>query len=224
MDTVPQDQAVQATGSRVRRAASIALATVLVCALGYVAGFGVFGLRVAAMRAPARVEQADGIVVLTGGRQRISAAIDLLKSGKGKRLLISGVNPITDRADLQTANGAAPALFSCCIDIDHAALDTIGNAAESAKWLRDNGYASAIVVTSNYHIPRSLLEMHRAVADVDLVPYPVVSEQRSPLAWLADADAMRVLFTEYSKYVGALLRGAIDGISERSAIAGAAAR
>lgn len=224
MESAPAQANRRQRGPAFRRTVFTVFGGILVAAIAYGAGFGVFGLSVAAMRAPLTVPKADGIVVLTGGRQRIVAAIDLLKSGLGKRLLISGVNPVTDRAALQAANGAAPALFSCCIDIDHAALDTIGNAEESAKWLRDRGYASAIVVTSNYHIPRSLLEMRRAVGNVDLIPYPVVSEQRSAFGWIADADAMRVLFVEYSKYVGALLRGTLDHISDRTSVAGVTGR
>lgn len=183
----------------------------------YIAGFGLFGIHVGGLQAPADVRRADGIVVLTGGRQRIAAAIDLLQSGKGKRLLISGVNPVTDRAALQTANGAAPMLFSCCVDIDRAALDTIGNAEESAKWLRDHGYSSAIVVTSNYHIPRTLLEMRRAVPGVDLIAFPVVNTRYGRLGWLANPDAIRVFFTEYSKFVGAMVRGIIDATPRNSA-------
>jgi hypothetical protein len=36
---------------------------------------------------------ADGIVVLTGGTSRVADALELLAAGRGKRLLISGVNP-----------------------------------------------------------------------------------------------------------------------------------
>lgn len=176
----------------------------------YVGGFVLFGFHVGGMKPPSDIAGADGIVVLTGGKQRISAAIDLLRAGKGKRLLISGVNPVTDRTALQAANGSAPTLFSCCVDIDRAALDTIGNATESAKWLSGLGYGSAIVVTSNYHIPRSLLEMHRAVSGVQLKPYPVVNTDYGRFGWIGDSDARRVLFTEYTKYVGALLRGVLD--------------
>ncbi len=202
------------------RLLSLALFAILV----FGAGFALFGMHVGGMRMPATVEPADGIIALTGGSQRLTAAVTLLKTGKGRRLLISGVNPVADRSDLQRATGGDPALFACCVDIDYAALDTIGNAEESAKWLRDRGYASAIVVTSNYHIPRSLLEMRRAVGNVDLIPYPVVSEQRSAFGWIADADAMRVLFVEYSKYVGALLRGTLDHISDRTSVAGVTGR
>ena len=43
--------------------------------------------------APAR--DADGIVALTGGPFRINDALELLAAGRGQRLLITGVNPVT---------------------------------------------------------------------------------------------------------------------------------
>jgi hypothetical protein len=99
-------------------------------------GFGLFASHVGAMSTPEQQAPADAIIVLTGGEARLTAALDLLASGKGKRLLISGVNPATGRNQLRAATGSTRNLFNCCIDIDHAALDTIGNAEESAKWVR----------------------------------------------------------------------------------------
>ena len=55
-------------------------------------------------------DEADAIIVLTGGQSRIDAAVDLLKSGKGKRLLISGVHPAASRA----ASTSARRRISAC--------------------------------------------------------------------------------------------------------------
>lgn len=192
------------------RLARAGLLAVGAAALLVLAGFTFFAQHVGAMKTPAELRQADAIVVLTGGQFRINAAIDLLKSGKGERLLISGVNPIASARDIQTMTGADKALVECCVDIDHAALDTIGNAAESAKWVRDHGYDSLIVVTNNYHIPRSLLEMRRYLREADLQPYPVVNAPLENGGWLTRPDALRVLFTEYTKYLASLARGALD--------------
>ena len=185
------------------------MASILVAA--FLGGFGVFSSHVSTMTEPVSQRGADGIVVLTGGQSRIDAALELLKSGKGKRLLISGVNPIAGLDDLRRATGAEESLFTCCVDIDHAALDTIGNAEESAKWLHANAYASVILVTNNYHMPRSMLEMSRTGDGVEILPYPVVNTRLEWSEWLIRPDALRVLFTEYTKYLAAILRGAIEG-------------
>ncbi|WP_025029202.1 YdcF family protein [Nitratireductor aquibiodomus] len=186
--------------------------SLLVCVVGgfiFIAGFGLFADHIGHLSAPRDVDDADGIIVLTGGQSRIDAAVNLLKAGKGKRLLISGVNPVARADDLRIATGSEAALFDCCVDIDHAALDTIGNAEESAKWVQANAYDSIILVTNNYHMPRSLLEMQRLLPNSKLYPYPVVNTPLDNGAWLAKPDALRVLATEYAKYVGALVREVI---------------
>lgn len=176
----------------------------------FAGGFSLFANHIGALATPEDPGVADAIIVLTGGHSRIAAAIDLLKSGKGERLLISGVNPIADEADLRAATGADADLFSCCVDIDHAALDTVGNAQESAKWMRANAYDSAIVVTNNYHMPRSLLEMRRSIGDADLKPYPVVNARLDSGEWITKPNAIRVLFTEYTKYLASVMRGVVQ--------------
>lgn len=182
-----------------------ALTLGLVC---FVGGFALFSTHVSRLSTPADPSRADAIIVLTGGQARLDAAIDLLKSGKGKRLLISGVHPDANRDDLSAVTGGDKNLFSCCIDIDHAALDTIGNAEESAKWVRTHDYSKVILVTNNYHMPRSLLEMGRLIGTAELEPYPVVNTRLDEGRWL-QPQALRVLFTEYNKFLFALARGIV---------------
>lgn len=212
----------QVRGSSYLAATGYLLLIFVLAAIAFVGGFAVFATDVADMTTPADPERADGIIVLTGGQARIDAAVALLKSGKGDRLLISGVHPSADRDDLALATGGDQNLFACCVDIDYAALDTVGNAEESAKWIASHGYTSAILVTNNYHMPRSLLEMERLVGDTRLDPYPVVNSDLSDWRWLSQPDARRILFTEYLKYIASLA-----GLSPRvdqQQLAGAAAR
>jgi uncharacterized SAM-binding protein YcdF (DUF218 family) len=176
-----------------------------VCLL-FFAGFAIFASHIGGLAAPEQVRQADAIIVVTGGQSRIDVAVDLLRTGKGKRLLISGVNPMAKREDLRAATGGDRGLFACCVDIDHAALDTIGNAAESAKWVRGHAYDSVILVTNNYHMPRTMLEMRRLLDHEDLQPYPVVNSRLDGGSWLTKPEAIRVLFTEYTKFLAALAR------------------
>lgn len=185
----------------------------------FAGGFGWFANHISHLSTPADPKKADAIIVLTGGQSRLDAAMDLLESGKGERLLISGVHPLASRNELQVATGGDKKLFSCCVDIDRAALDTIGNAEESAKWVENHAYGSVILVTNNYHMPRSLLEMGRLLHGAKLEPYPVVNSNLENGSWLTKPEALRVLFTEYNKYLVALARGVVpakattDGVS-----------
>lgn len=187
---------------------TIGFLSVAAVALG-AGGFGLFATHVGRLTTPRDMPSADAIIVVTGGYARLDAGLDLLRSGKGKRLLISGVHPDATARDLQAVTGADRALFRCCVDIDYAALDTIGNAEESAKWVRTHDYGSVILVTNNYHMPRTLLEMGRLLEKAELRPYAVVNSRLDKGGWATNPDALRVLVTEYTKYLAALVRGVI---------------
>ena len=114
---------------------------------------------------PAR--NADGIVVLTGGSSRVSDAMELLAGGYGKRLLISGVHPTNAASDISRSLPDNQSLLGCCVDLDRSAVNTRSNAAETRRWARERGFKSLIVVTSNYHMPRAIVELSHAMPDID---------------------------------------------------------
>ncbi|MEO0635496.1 MAG: YdcF family protein [Pseudomonadota bacterium] len=152
------------------------------------------------------VQAADGIVVLTGGADRIKEAVGLMQRDGDKRLLITGVNPQTDLDAIARTNDLDEAVLTCCVDIDRTALDTIGNAQAAALWAEEKGYSSIVVVTSNIHMRRSMLEFSRAMPAVRLVAAPVEVHDLSGLDWMQDRTAWRALITEYGKYAAARLR------------------
>ncbi|MET0747092.1 MAG: YdcF family protein [Rhizobium sp.] len=143
--------------------------------------------------------KADAIVVLTGGYQRIDQAIELLRSGAGNRLLISGAYPASTRKQIAKATQTPADLFACCVDIGYDAIDTIGNASETVKWIHAKGYKSVLVVTNNYHMPRSIAELRHADPDMDFIPYPVVNSDLKTKAWFTDPNALRTMLSEYAK-------------------------
>jgi uncharacterized SAM-binding protein YcdF (DUF218 family) len=157
--------------------------------------------------------KADAIVVLTGSAFRISDALELLAAGHGRRLLISGVNPDTKLSEIAHMTPQYEKWFSCCVDLDHVALDTIGNAVETKRWARERGIRSLIVVTSDYHLPRALAELGHQLPDVRLVPYPVISNRVRIDTWWSDPGTARLLFWEYLKYIVALARIRLEAFS-----------
>lgn len=143
----------------------------------------------------------EAIVAMTGGSYRVSDAVALLGTGHGRRLLISGVNPLVREREIARAVPAASPLMACCIDLDHRALNTRGNAIETTKWTRLHAFRSLLVVTSSYHMPRTMLELQRLMPDVRLVPYPVQTGAVSVHAWWKDAASLKILGLEYAKYL-----------------------
>jgi uncharacterized SAM-binding protein YcdF (DUF218 family) len=153
---------------------------------------------------PAR--NADGIVVFTGGSSRVSDAMELLAAGYGKRLLISGVHPTNAVSDISRSLPDNHALLGCCVDLDRSAVNTRSNAAETRRWARGRGFKSLIVVTSNYHMPRAVLEMSHAMPDIALIPYPVVGEKWRDEPWWEGGATFRLVLSEYVKYIAAGVR------------------
>ncbi|MCF6322279.1 MAG: YdcF family protein [Rhizobiaceae bacterium] len=147
--------------------------------------------------------KADGIVVLTGGKSRIETGLDLLNEGRGKRMLISGVNPETSVNAIIARFSKNSNLFSCCIDLDRVAMDTIQNGREAAKWIKKQGFKSVLVVTSDYHMPRGLLEMSRAISDVSLIPFVAQNEQEPARSNLGNPGHLRNMVSEYFKFIAA---------------------
>ncbi len=187
------------------------------CLLALAAGFGVFLWQIADDEIVLK-DNADGIVVLTGGASRISDAFKLLAAGHGKRLLITGVHRTTSTREISRLTPEYPREIGCCVDLDHSALNTLGNAIETRRWAEQRGFHSLIVVTSSYHMPRAMVELARQLPDVTLISYPVVTERLRMSRWWENEATMRLLILEYLKYVAALFGIRVDPPSAATAV------
>jgi uncharacterized SAM-binding protein YcdF (DUF218 family) len=167
---------------------------------------GFFIFTDAIQRSQPEPRTADGIAVLTGGVARIDEAMKLLAQQKAKRLLITGVNRTTSTEALKQLASEGDQLFSCCVDIDKEARNTIDNATETSQWVALHHYNSIIVVTSNYHMPRALAELGRVMPGVTLIPYSVIVNNVRLDRWWTYPGTTRLLISEYLKYLPALGR------------------
>jgi len=190
-----------------RRLARLLTLVVGLAVFGAVIVLGGFLIFLATIQAPPPqpVQTADGIVVLTGAAERIVDATNLLIEKKGTRLLITGVHPDTTLVEISRTVPATQEALECCVELGRSALNTRGNAIETAEWARKLGFRSLIVVTSAWHMPRALVELKRAMPDIELVPYPVVTRQMQGATWWTGVGTGRLLFIEYVKYVAAYL-------------------
>ena len=151
---------------------------------------------------------------------RLQAGARLLKEGRGARLLISGVNRQTTHEDLKRVSGLSERLFASRVNVDYAANTTSDNAEETRAWAKAKGYTRLIVVTSSYHMPRSLTELSRAMPGVILVPHPVVPSKLNARRWWTDAYTARVLLAEYIKFLPSAARYGVARLLWRDAVAG----
>lgn len=172
------------------RAAGLAAACL---ATGWACGFAWFVHR--ATERPDLPPHADGIVALTGGADRIPAALALLSAGAADTLLISGAGPDVTAADL----GISDPALARRVTLGHEAVTTAGNAAETAAWAVSQGLHSLIVVTASYHMPRALAELGHALPEVALYPVPVYPRGVRAGGW----RALWLMAREYDKFVAA---------------------
>jgi uncharacterized SAM-binding protein YcdF (DUF218 family) len=210
MTSRSDDHSPNATAPAARGPLRLALAAIAAVVAVIVVGFAgfLFNLRSTEAR-PER--KADGIVVLTGGSSRVSDAMELLAAGYGKRLLISGVHPTIAAADISRSVQEGQGLFHCCVDLDHSAVNTRSNALETQRWVRQRGFKSLVVVTSNYHMPRAIVEMSHAMPDITLVPFSVVGDKWREEPWWSSGATFRLVLSEYVKYIAATLRVRLEG-------------
>lgn len=152
----------------------------------------------------------DAIVVLTGGSERLRTGVRLLAENKADRLFVSGVHPAVDRKRLlqvsgEQVSGEAAHRVAGRIDAGHDAVDTLGNAEETRSWMREKGFHTLRLVTSSYHMPRSLMEFERALPDAVVIPHPVFSTQLNHGAWWQSPATALLVISEFNKYLLSLL-------------------
>jgi uncharacterized SAM-binding protein YcdF (DUF218 family) len=197
---------------RTRRIRSAAVKLAVLGGIALVLGFAAF-VWLLPSREIELQQKADGIVVLTGGTSRVADALELLSSGRGKRLLITGVNPGTTTGDIAHQVGNFDRLLACCVDLDYSALNTLGNATQARRWAIEHGFNSLIVVTSAYHMPRALAELAHQLPDATLIAYPVVSDRLRIEPWWSNGATTRLVLSEYLKYLFAKLRMRFDTLA-----------
>ncbi len=183
-------------------------AGVILLALGSLAGIcGFVGFVSSLDRLePRSLPRGDAIVALTGGVDRIPDAVGWLAQGRGERLLISGVSTQVSVDQLVQKAPRLKSWLTCCVDLDHQARNTVGNALETRRWALGKGYRSLVVVTSSYHMPRALLELRRHMPETEFIAAPVVTERLHGMQIWRDPPLLRILGQEYAKFVVAYAR------------------
>lgn len=179
------------------------LIAALICFL--IGGFIVFAISFPETNDAMDPRKTDTIIVLTGGSQRIQTGISLLKEGKSDRLLVSGVGENVDRQTLIKNLGITDQTLNKKIILDYNARNTRQNALEAALFVNKNKLTSVRLVTSVYHMRRSLFEFKRLMPDTVIVPHPVFPARFKRQSWWRWPGTTSLMISEYLKYLGAAL-------------------
>jgi uncharacterized SAM-binding protein YcdF (DUF218 family) len=178
---------------------------VLCIFLGMIFALWLYGFVWYAQKIPGEVKDettiTDAIVVLTGGKNRLQAGIDLLREGKAQKMFISGVHENVTFKELEEGFKNCPQNLKDKIMLGYDAQDTHENALETADWIQKEKMQSLRLVTSGYHMRRSLLEFRHVLPDIKIVPHPVFSDNVQQKKWWRFWRTALLILGEYSKYL-----------------------
>ncbi|MBB35765.1 MAG: hypothetical protein CME88_11215 [Hirschia sp.] len=159
---------------------------------------------------PLAPASADAVVVLTGGGARLTTAADLARANS-LPLFISGVNPVSTDEDVAAAAGLDEDWMACCVTSGRRARTTAENGEEVAEWANVMGHDDLIIVTSGYHMERSLAEMRRYMPDTALHGYAVASPTIDARRWWKSTRSARRMIIEWSKWRVVTIRESLAG-------------
>ena len=193
--------------TKVRQAKILVIGCIVLAAI-FISGLQYFVLNLPRhMESPTR--QSDGIVVITGGQQRLDAGLMLLANRSATKLLISGVGAGLSKVilanDLQLDQTQRDLLI-CCAELEFAARNTRGNAQAARHWAETNKFSSLYLVTANYHMPRAKLAFEREMPHIDLHYWPVSPDDLHVDIWWTDPGLVRLLAREYAKFLAEFIR------------------
>jgi len=161
----------------------------------WICGYGAFLLYIKTLKPENPELKTDAVIVLTGGSQRINTGLDLYANKLAPQLFISGVHNLVKESEIKAMWKGSKSLPECCITLGRDATTTIGNALEAEKWIKDNNIQSIRLVTSNYHMPRALMEFScvHENSNVEIIAHPVNKKITTKYYALA--------FKEYNKTI-----------------------
>ncbi|MGB7374395.1 MAG: YdcF family protein [Pontixanthobacter sp.] len=133
----------------------------------------------------------QAVIVPTGAAGRIEHGLEVLANGDAREMLVTGVDREVRPAEFAAQFGVSMELMQCCITLGYKAVDTRGNAAETAEWIEDRGITDLRLVTTDWHMRRARNELEHSIpAGVTIIGDAVESE-----------PSLRILFLEYHKYI-----------------------
>jgi len=159
------------------------------------------------------ISNSPNIVILTGGTNRIKDGLNIISkfdklSTLDYKILVSGTgkgftklslkNKLTFNFDFN--------LIECCIELDSVSTNTYSNAHETLKWVKKNNIKEFILITSNYHMPRAVLEFRNKMPNLRIFTYSITPEKHNINMWLNSFQTFSLILSEYCKFLLTNLR------------------
>lgn len=151
-------------------------------------------------KTPDKVAHSEAIIVLTGGKNRIETGLELLHEDKAEKMFITGVGKDVGDLELLKRKDVTPENMEK-ISLGHEAVDTFGNVDEAKKWIAENNIKSIILVTANYHMPRAYAVFAKAIPDIAIHPYSVMTPDFIRSDWPTNKKVRKIILSEYHKFI-----------------------
>jgi uncharacterized SAM-binding protein YcdF (DUF218 family) len=142
--------------------------TIAFCFWGWITGFLLLNSTLDKNIPFLPLKAVDAIVVFTGSEGRVQTGIALLKRGIAKHLFISGVQSKSFKIP-------SPEDKKLSITLGYAADNTFENVDETVEWLKKKDFLSVCLVTSDFHMPRSLFLLRLKMPNGIFYPYPLTT-------------------------------------------------
>lgn len=139
--------------------------------------------------------RSDGVVALTGAGGRIPHALNVVRKGRAKLLLVSGVDREVRPREFAAEFKVPAPMMACCVTLGYDAVDTRSNAIETIRWIKDNKLRSIRLVTTDWHMRRAAFDLAEQAPSSLIIIRDAVPSQPS----------FRTLFIEYNKLVARLI-------------------
>jgi uncharacterized SAM-binding protein YcdF (DUF218 family) len=154
-------------------------------------------------------EEADAIVVLTGGAGRIEEGLMMLRRGRSPKMILSGVHRDADLDSIFIRGLEEGERVS--IILEKSSESTYENALEVKRLFDELGLDSMVLITSVYHMKRAYQTFRRIMPeDVRIEAFPVTSPNFDTERWWG-WTGLTIIFPEFVKYYWYEVRFGVEG-------------
>jgi uncharacterized SAM-binding protein YcdF (DUF218 family) len=150
---------------------------------------------------------ADVIVCLTGGRGRIRKALELYEKGYAKTLYISGTDRQVQMHEILKELKWVGPVDDSHIILENLSTNTIQNAIQVNRYVREQGLKSVLLFTSVYHARRAYYIFRKILPhDVHLDVSWYEAEPFESSVWWTHWNGIVVTVSEFLKFFYAWVR------------------
>ncbi|WP_179090022.1 YdcF family protein [Paenibacillus odorifer] len=171
-----------------------------VCLLLLITGFFSAGHFLALTESP---KQSDVIIVLSGGQGRVEKAAELYKAGYAPYIILSNAKESTSKSGDMVQNALALGIPQNVIYTENAAKSTHQNAEHTLPIMKEYGFKSAIVISSDFHMRRVKFLFGRMYKKSEIeLTYVGSASGYNAKRWWSDRKSRETTFNEYVKMIG----------------------